>query len=124
MSSPGRPTRPAVIAPSTTSGRASTSCGTTARQCSARRIREHRPRVPIPMTVFGVHAGLQNTTMRDLIDVWHQAERLGFGWISVWDHFYAADASGSAACFEAVAAPAPPACETTTGTGRRFAYSV
>ena len=39
------------------------------------------------MTVFGVHAGLQNTTMRDLIDVWHQAEHLGFGWISVWDHF-------------------------------------
>src|SRR4029079_1209847 len=46
------------------------------------------------MTVFGVHAGLQNTTMADLVDLWRLAERLGFGWVSVWDHFYAADASG------------------------------
>jgi F420-dependent oxidoreductase-like protein len=76
------------------------------------------------VTVFGVHAGLQNTTMRDLIDVWHHAEQLGFGWISVWDHFYAADASGGAECFEAVAAHAALACETSTVTCGCLVYSI
>src|SRR5207248_8405106 len=77
-----------------------------------------------PMTVFGVHAGLQNTTMDDLVEVWRQAERLGFGWVSVWDHFYAADASGRADCFEAVAAHAALACETTRVTCGCLVYSV
>ena len=76
------------------------------------------------MTVFGVHAGLQNTTMRELIDVWHHAEQLGFGWISVWDHFYAADASGSAECFEAVAAHAALACETDNVICGCLVYSI
>ncbi|MBV8979411.1 MAG: TIGR03560 family F420-dependent LLM class oxidoreductase [Acidimicrobiia bacterium] len=76
------------------------------------------------MTVFGVHAGLQNTTMQDLVDVWHHAESLGFGWISVWDHFYAADSSGRAECFEAVAAHAALACETTNVTCGCLVYSV
>jgi len=76
------------------------------------------------VTVFGVHAGLQNTTMRDLVDVWHHAEQLGFGWVSVWDHFYAADASGGAECFEAVAAHAALACETSTVTCGCLVYSV
>lgn len=64
------------------------------------------------MTVFGVHAGLQNTTMADLIGVWKRVEQLGFGWISVWDHFYAADLTGGADCHEAVAAHAALACHT------------
>jgi len=76
------------------------------------------------VTVFGVHAGLQNTTMADLVDVWHHAEGLGFGWISVWDHFYAADASGGAECFEAVAAHAALACETTNVTCGCLVYSI
>jgi F420-dependent oxidoreductase-like protein len=76
------------------------------------------------MTVFGVHTGLQNTTMRDLVDVWHHTEGLGFGWISVWDHFYAADASGGAECFEAVASHAALACETSTVTCGCLVYSV
>jgi len=76
------------------------------------------------VTVFGVHAGLQNTTMRELIDVWHHAEQLGFGWISVWDHFYAADASGSAECFEAVAAHAALACETDNVICGCLVYSI
>src|SRR5947199_10339933 len=62
--------------------------------------------------------------MRDLVDVWHHAEGLGFEWISVWDHFYAADAPGRAACFEAVAAHAALACETTTVTCGCLVYSV
>ncbi len=64
------------------------------------------------MTVFGVHAGLQNTTMDELVDLWHRIERLGFDWISIWDHFYAADMTGGPHCHEAVAAHAALACET------------
>ena len=64
------------------------------------------------MTVFGVHAGLQNTTMEDLVAIWTRVEQLGFGWISVWDHFYAADLTGDANCHEAVAAHAALACHT------------
>src|SRR5436305_6435622 len=62
--------------------------------------------------------------MRELIDVWHHAESLGFGWVSVWDHFYAADASGDAECFEAVAAHAALACETQTVTCGCLVYSI
>jgi len=42
---------------------------------------------------FGVHAGLQNTTTAELQSLWRRIEEHGFEWISVWDHFYAADAS-------------------------------
>ena len=40
---------------------------------------------------FGVHAGLQNTTTSELQGLWRRIEDHGFEWISVWDHFYAAD---------------------------------
>ncbi|MFA5882853.1 MAG: TIGR03560 family F420-dependent LLM class oxidoreductase [Acidimicrobiia bacterium] len=43
--------------------------------------------------LFGVHAGLQNTTTAELQSLWRRIEDHGFDWISVWDHFYAADAS-------------------------------
>jgi F420-dependent oxidoreductase-like protein len=55
---------------------------------------------------FGVHTGLQNTSIDELRPLWRQIEERGFEWISIWDHFYAADASGSASCLEAVAAHA------------------
>lgn len=55
---------------------------------------------------FGVHTGLQNTSIGELRPMWRQIEGLGFEWISIWDHFYAADASGSPVCLEAVAAHA------------------
>jgi F420-dependent oxidoreductase-like protein len=55
---------------------------------------------------FGVHTGLQNTSIDELRALWVQIEGLGFDWISIWDHFYAADASGSPVCLEAVAAHA------------------
>ena len=42
------------------------------------------------MTTFGVHVGLQHTTADELRSVWRRIEDLGFGWISVWDHFYGA----------------------------------
>ena len=76
------------------------------------------------MTTFGVHAGLQTTTVDGLVEVWRQAERLGFGWISVWDHFYAADASGRADCLEAVSMHTALACHTTRVRCGCLVYSV
>src|SRR5437667_3328543 len=76
------------------------------------------------MTTFGVHAGLQTTTVDELVEVWRQVERLGFGWISVWDHFYTADASGRADCLEAVSMHAALACHTTRVRCGCLVYSV
>jgi F420-dependent oxidoreductase-like protein len=61
---------------------------------------------------YGVHAGLQNTTIDDLRSLWARIEGLGFDWISIWDHFYSADFSGYQ-CHEAVATHAALACDTT-----------
>jgi len=65
------------------------------------------------MTVFGVHTGLQHTTLDELVELWRQIESLGFDWISIWDHFYAADLTGNPDCLEAVAAHAALASVTT-----------
>jgi F420-dependent oxidoreductase-like protein len=69
---------------------------------------------------FGVHAGLQNTSIDELRDLWQRAENSGFEWVSVWDHFYAADATVTAegttsgsVCFEAIASHAALALETS-----------
>jgi F420-dependent oxidoreductase-like protein len=64
------------------------------------------------MTVFGVHTGLQHTTMDELVALWQQIESLGFDWISIWDHFYAADLTGHPSCLEAVSAHAALAATT------------
>ncbi|CAN5869451.1 hypothetical protein BH24ACT3_BH24ACT3_19490 [soil metagenome] len=62
------------------------------------------------MTIFGIHTGLQNTTMSELRAVWYRFDGV-VDWISIWDHFYAADLSGSH-CHEAVASHAALACAT------------
>jgi F420-dependent oxidoreductase-like protein len=62
--------------------------------------------------IFGVHTGLQNTTVDELRDLWRRIESGPFDWISIWDHFYSADFTG-AHCLEAVAAHTALACETT-----------
>jgi F420-dependent oxidoreductase-like protein len=67
------------------------------------------------MTLFGVHTGAQNCSYDELRQVWHLADRCGFHWLSIWDHFYpamiASDAQGP--CFEAVSTMAALAAETT-----------
>jgi len=65
---------------------------------------------------FGVHTGPQNCTYDDLRAVWRFADRAGFDWVSIWDHFYPAmlvpsDANGP--CFEGVSCMAALASETT-----------
>ena len=77
------------------------------------------------MTVFGVHAGLQHTTTDELRSVWTRVEELGFGWISVWDHFYGATGKADdAACLEAVAVHAALACTTSKVRCGSLVYSV
>jgi alkanesulfonate monooxygenase SsuD/methylene tetrahydromethanopterin reductase-like flavin-dependent oxidoreductase (luciferase family) len=68
----------------------------------------HHRSVPI----FGVHAGLQNTTVADLRGVWTRAEDAGFDAVTVWDHLYSSDLR-SYECHEAVAMHAALACATT-----------
>ncbi len=68
------------------------------------------------MTIYGVHTGLQHTTMDELREQWRRIEAAGYQWISVWDHFYAADLSGDPTCLEAVAAHAALASETSRAT--------
>ena len=77
------------------------------------------------MTVFGVHVGLQHTTADELRRVWRRIEELGFGWISVWDHFYGATGKpDDAACLEAVAMHAALACSTSKVRCGSLVYSI
>jgi F420-dependent oxidoreductase-like protein len=75
-------------------------------------------------TVFGVHAGLQDTTSDELRDLWRRIEELGFGWISVWDHFYSASMDGSARCLEAVSTHTALACATDRVRCGSLVYAV
>jgi F420-dependent oxidoreductase-like protein len=84
-----------------------------------------------PGVRFGVHTGLQNTGTDELRALWRRIEARGFEWISIWDHFYAADAtfkgrettSGSV-CLEAVSAHAALACDTDSVLCGSLVYSV
>jgi F420-dependent oxidoreductase-like protein len=72
---------------------------------------------------FGVHTGLQHTSIDDLQSLWRRIEELGFDWISIWDHFYAADASGDAHCLEAITAHTALAATTERVTCGSLVYS-
>ncbi|MEY2552527.1 MAG: hypothetical protein QOC57_387, partial [Ilumatobacteraceae bacterium] len=77
------------------------------------------------MTLFGAHIGLQHTTPDELRTVWQRIEELGFGWISVWDHFYGATGKpDDAACLEAVAMNAALACATSKVRCGSLVYSI
>ena len=73
---------------------------------------------------FGVHTGLQNTTIGELQSLWRRIEDLGFDWISIWDHFYAADGTGNPHCLEAVASHAALAATTSRVRCGSLVYSV
>jgi len=72
---------------------------------------------------FGVHAGLQKIDYADLRAFWVRIEELGFDWISIWDHFYAADNSGDPECLEAVTCHTALACATTRVKCGSLVYS-
>lgn len=71
---------------------------------------------------LGVHTGLSYTTVDELRALWRRIEDLGFGWISIWDHFYSADLVG-AHCLEAVASHAALALSTTRVRCGSLVYS-
>jgi F420-dependent oxidoreductase-like protein len=73
---------------------------------------------------FGVHTGLQNTSIAELRDLWHRIEDHGFEWISIWDHFYSADNTGNPHCLEAVASHAALAASTEKVRCGSLVYSV
>lgn len=62
---------------------------------------------------FGIHVGPQNCTIDELRRLWTYADRNGFNWLSVWDHFYCRTDS-SDPHFEAIPLMAAMASETTT----------
>ncbi|MCX7620826.1 MAG: TIGR03560 family F420-dependent LLM class oxidoreductase [Acidimicrobiales bacterium] len=72
---------------------------------------------------FGVHTGLQHTSIPELQQLWRRIEELGFEWISIWDHFYAADASGDPHCLEATVAHAALASATSKVRCGSLVYS-
>ncbi len=72
---------------------------------------------------FGVHTGLQHTSIDDLQSLWRRIEDLGFDWISIWDHFYAADASGDPHCLEAITAHTALAAPTARVACGSLVYS-
>jgi len=72
---------------------------------------------------FGVHAGLQHTSIAELRELWARIETLGFEWISIWDHFYAADATGDPHCLEAVTTHAALAAATSDVLCGSLVYS-
>jgi F420-dependent oxidoreductase-like protein len=73
---------------------------------------------------FGVHTGLQNTSISELQSLWRRIEDHGFSWISIWDHFYAADGTGNPHCLEAVASHAALAAATSRVRCGSLVYSV
>jgi F420-dependent oxidoreductase-like protein len=67
--------------------------------------------------IFGVHAGLQYTSADEIRALWTRIEQLGFEWISVWDHFYAADVTDPEPgyqCLEGLTAHAALAMATSS----------
>ena len=75
--------------------------------------------------VFGVHTGLQHTTVGELRAAWQRIEELGFGWISIWDHFYGATGKpDDAMCLEAVALHSALALTTSRVRVGSLVYSI
>lgn len=69
-------------------------------------FRSQRRRASI-VTTYGIHTNAQNKSLADLIPVWRHADDLGFGWISVSDHFpgsLGAMSNDAVACQMAIAA--------------------
>jgi len=62
--------------------------------------------------------------MEALRSLWRRSEHLGFGWISIWDHFYSATLGDDPECLEAVATHAALACDTTRVRCGSLVYSV
>jgi alkanesulfonate monooxygenase SsuD/methylene tetrahydromethanopterin reductase-like flavin-dependent oxidoreductase (luciferase family) len=72
--------------------------------------------------LFGVHAGAENATADQMVELWQTIERLGYGWISLWDHFSSLTGPGS--LLEAVSTQTALAKSTSRVRCGVFVYSV
>ena len=78
---------------------------------------------------FGVHTPLQHSTPAILLNLWRSADKLGFDWISVWDHFVPVtslpgDSPGEGDNHEAVAMHAALAMTTNHARVGCLVYNV
>jgi alkanesulfonate monooxygenase SsuD/methylene tetrahydromethanopterin reductase-like flavin-dependent oxidoreductase (luciferase family) len=48
---------------------------------------EELVRIVSKVTIYGIHTNAQNKPLDHLLEVWSAADRLGFDWISLSDHF-------------------------------------
>jgi F420-dependent oxidoreductase-like protein len=63
---------------------------------------------------FGIHAGPQNVSFDELLEMWQRAEELDYDWVSVFDHFmpiFGPNPDGG--CFEGVTLMAALAAHTS-----------
>lgn len=95
-----------------------------ARERSEHKRERYESPIESDLVRFGVHTGLQNTSIAELQSLWRRIEAHGFEWISIWDHFYAADNTGNPHCLEAVASHAALAATTETVRCGSLVYSV
>ena len=63
---------------------------------------------------FGIHAGQQNTTFDEYLDLWKTVEELGFDWASVFDHFLPIQADPEGRCFDGLTLLSALAAHTST----------
>lgn len=76
------------------------------------------------MIRYGVHAGTEGASIDDVLAYWRTVESLGFGWISVWDHFSPIMGHGGPGSFEAVATHAALAMATSRARIGVLVYAV
>jgi F420-dependent oxidoreductase-like protein len=62
---------------------------------------------------FGIHAGPQNATYEQLLEMWKRADDLGYDWVSVFDHFMPIFGNPDGGCFEGVTLMAALAAHTS-----------
>jgi alkanesulfonate monooxygenase SsuD/methylene tetrahydromethanopterin reductase-like flavin-dependent oxidoreductase (luciferase family) len=76
------------------------------------------------MTLYGVHAGTEDASIDGVLAYWRTVEALGFGWISVWDHFYPIMGGGGSGSFDSVASQTALAMATSRPRIGVLVYSV
>ena len=110
-SASGRSPRPA---PRPCTSRSSTSTTSTTCGSSPPKSRPTcRPGVCVDVAVRRAHRAAEHDHRRAARAV-GRIEALGFDWISIWDHFYAADATGDPQCLEAITTHAALAVDDRT----------
>jgi F420-dependent oxidoreductase-like protein len=62
---------------------------------------------------FGIHAGPQHFSYADYLDLWRQAEAMGYDWASVFDHFIPIYSDPEGPCFEGLSLLAAMAAQTS-----------